>query len=133
MYERKQFEEIPKQDRINNHASIQGVLDLLTQAQISSEKVTGDPDWDRYLSYLQAAVERTRMHRERYSDVLSDPKVTDQAAMMAAKIGLLECDAQIKAWDAAISLPVFIKVKHGEITEWLNQIGLSPSDEKTKS
>ncbi len=130
MYDRDEFERMAPPLRANNHNH--NMLDVLQQAHVSIENVTGHADWDRYLSYLQAFIERTKVQREQFAAVLADPSITEHSDMMTAKIALLECDAQIKAWVAAITLPAQIKAGYEiEVEEWLKKS--SPSEDKTKS
>ena len=80
-------------------------LELLRQAAIRTELLTGTPDFDSFLGYIQAAMEGTEGQRESLVELLSDPLVVDHARIMQAKIALAECKGRIDAWQVVIKLP----------------------------
>ncbi len=80
-------------------------LQMLARAGVNSRALTGDPLWDTFLSYLQAAVEQTEAQRDTFTATISDPKVVNGDQIMMAKTGLAECTGRLEAWNAVISLP----------------------------
>lgn len=84
-------------------------LQMIRQAAVKAEYLTGDPNWDAFLSYLTAAKEQLATTSISFERILRDPTTVDHDTMMRAKIGLLECEAQIKFADAVISLPKNIR------------------------
>ncbi len=84
---------------------LQSRLQMMKQAELKAEAVTGDPNWDTFLSYIQEAVEETEGQAKGFLAVLSDPTVVNQDRMMQMKIGLRECQARIDAFNAVMSLP----------------------------
>ena len=80
-------------------------LQMLARAEVNSRALTGDPLWDTFLSYLQAAVEQTEAQRDTFTATISDPKVVNGDQIMMAKTGLAECTGRLEAWNAVISLP----------------------------
>lgn len=80
-------------------------IEMLAQAEVRAAHLTGDPTWDVFLSYIQAAVETTEAQRASFEAVITDPRTVEHERMLVAKIGLAECQARIDAWEAAISLP----------------------------
>ena len=80
-------------------------LELLRQTAIRTERLTGAPDFDSFLGYIQAAMEATEAQRESLVELLSDPMVVDHARIMQAKIALAECKGRIDAWQGVIELP----------------------------
>lgn len=80
-------------------------LDMLRQAAVGAELLTGNEHWDRYLSYLQAAVEETERQREGFQAIVNDAKTVDHGQLLVAKLAMAECRARIEAWKVAMSLP----------------------------
>ena len=80
-------------------------LELLRQAAIRTELLTGSPDFDSFLGYIQAAMEGTEAQRKSLIELLSDPLVVDHVRIMQAKIALAECKGRIDAWQTVIELP----------------------------
>jgi hypothetical protein len=81
----------------------------LRQAEVSADRLTGDPDWDVYLSYLHAAIEATARQKSSLEERLHSPDLVDHVEMLKIKIALSECTARIDAWTAALNLPSDIK------------------------
>ncbi len=80
-------------------------LKMLAQAEVSAKMLTGDPQWDRFLSYLQAALEHTQGQADAAAETIANPSVVNNDQIMAAKAIITECNARVDAWNAVISLP----------------------------
>lgn len=80
-------------------------IEMLAQAAIKTQHMTGDARWDWFLSFLQAAIETTAAQHVALAAVLSDPKTVAHEQIMVAKIALAECKGRIDAFNAALSLP----------------------------
>ncbi len=80
-------------------------LELLRQAAVRAELLTGHSHWDSFLGYIQAAVEETELQRESLISAISDPLLVDRDTIMRMKIALAECKARIEAWQVVIELP----------------------------
>jgi len=88
-------------------------LEALSQAQIKAEHVTGDPNWDTFLSYIQAAVESHEAELKGLKTLLESPDMMDMDEMMNCKVAIIRRRERISAWNAVIGLPRDIK-EHGE-------------------
>lgn len=84
-------------------------LRVLQQAEVSADRLTGDPDWDVFTSYIQAAIDSTEKQKRAAEDRLRAPDVVDHLEILRIKIALAECVARIEAWTAAVRLPALIK------------------------
>ena len=80
-------------------------LEMLAQAEVKAALLTGDPNWDKFLSYLQAALEITEAQPPAFAAVIADPAMVEHDRIMAAKICLAECKGRVEAFEAVISLP----------------------------
>lgn len=91
--------------RAEREAAHRPQIEMLAQAQVKTELLTGDAHWDWFLSFLQAAVDHTEGQRDAFAAIIADPKTVQIDTIMEAKIGLAECKARLDAWNAVISLP----------------------------
>lgn len=80
-------------------------FELLRQAAIRTELLTGNSEWDSFLGYIQAAMEGTEAQVQSWIELMSDPLIVDHDQIMRAKIVLAECKGRIDAWQAVIELP----------------------------
>ena len=100
--EHMQRVEKTKNDSLASHRP---QLEMLRQASVSAESLTGNPHWDIFLQYLAAAIEDTEGQKKGFSDALADPSVVDTNDIMKAKLSLAECNGRIDAWKFVLSLP----------------------------
>ena len=99
-----------KAERAEEH---RGQLEMLAQAEVKAADLTGDPVWDRFLSYVQAAIEATEAQRAGFAAAIADPATVDHDRIMVSKINMAQCQGRIDAWNSAISLPTDI-IKMGK-------------------
>jgi hypothetical protein len=106
--EHKQWlEKQPKKERRPNQPS-QVALQQIEQASLSVQAMTGNADWDRFLSYLQRGVEISERQGKMLEAQLRDPSVIDHNEIIAIKVLLAATDARTLAWRTAINLPAQI-------------------------
>ena len=111
--DRDRVTELRQKQQNGQAADSRVLLETLSQAQIKAEHVTGDPNWDTFLSYIQAAVESHEEELEQLKTMLESPVMVAPDDIMRLKIAIISCRARLAAWDAVISLPKDIK-EHGE-------------------
>jgi hypothetical protein len=80
-------------------------LRMIEQASVSVSAMTGNPDWDRFLSYLQRGVEISQQQADGVKERLCDPGVYNAESIIGLKIALAAAEARTQAWQAAINLP----------------------------
>ncbi len=106
-FEREEYRNLVEQrSRVNGQIP---QMKLLAQSAIASESLTGDPTWDIFLSYIQAAIDRTREEMTSLEEMLRAPQLVDPNGMMSTKIAILQCEERINAWKVVISLPKELK------------------------
>ena len=111
--DRDQVTELRRKQQNGKDADSRLLLQTLSQAQIKAEHVTGDPNWDTFLSYIQAAVDNHEAEIEELKSVLESPHMVAPDDIMRLKIAIISCRSRLSAWDAVIALPRDIK-EHGE-------------------
>ena len=80
-------------------------LEMLAQAEVKAKHLTGNAEWDRFLSYLQNFRDTIEKQRDGFANAIADPRVVDHGRILEAKIAMAECKGIIDALDGVISLP----------------------------
>jgi len=84
-------------------------LEHLRQAALPFERLMAEEHWRVYQQMLQGAIEEQTKNRDRLvANLLSDGCASFEA-MTVTKRMIAECDATIRAWNAAIDLPMQIR------------------------
>lgn len=104
-FDRKDYQESLKTAQTERFAQKRANFELLVQAAVKAELLTGDPHWDTFLTYLQGAIETAQEHLTVWQQRLADPDVVDDVEMRRIKIELIRCRERILAWEAVKSLP----------------------------
>lgn len=84
-------------------------LRLLSQAEVAADKLTNDPTWNIFLSYIQAAIVRTEQVAAEAEAVVMSPNVTNMDEMMAAKMTATIARSRVEAWKQVLELPRLLK------------------------
>ena len=80
-------------------------LEMLRQAAVPAEALTGEEHWDIYLRYVQAAIEDSERQREAFQAIVNDPRTVNSDSLMEAKMAMVECASRVEAFKACLSLP----------------------------
>lgn len=91
-----------KQERVGDQKTS---LEMIQRAAVTAESLTGDANWDTFLSYIQDAIERTNSHIATFEAALRDPEITNIDDIMRAKIKLAVCSGRLEAMESIRSLP----------------------------
>lgn len=91
-------------------------LEIMRQAAVKAELLTGDTHWDTFLSYLEAAKEAWEGECQTAIGMLKDPGVVDADEIMRLKIRVAQLEFGIGTIAGIISLPHDIK-EQGEKAE----------------
>jgi hypothetical protein len=78
---------------------------ILAGASPVMRGLTGNPNWDRYLSYLQGFIERTNIMLSNARSKLSDPAVWEHKDLLKLKSDILVAEAIVQTFTLCISLP----------------------------
>ena len=109
--DREQYAELVRKKSNGQDNRVQ--LQALIQAEVKAEHITGDPGWDTFLSYIQAAIEKHEDELVSLKAMLESPDMMNADDMMNCKIAVIRRRERISAWNAVIGLPRDIK-EHGE-------------------
>ena len=94
----------PKQeDRARQMIPLLRVIEAA--APVMQSVMTTSDHWNRYLTFLQGFVEKTKARKLAAELRLADPAVWDPESLMKLKGDILAAGAMIEAWEVAIQLP----------------------------
>lgn len=105
MFTREDHEELLKEQAKKNAKNGKPVLEMMAQAAVHADLLLGDPHWDKYLTYIQSAVENTEKHISALKTKLCDFRVVDHREILAIKLLLAQNEGRKEAWTSAIELP----------------------------
>lgn len=96
---------LPQRERPENSVAAQTIV----REAVRMEAVTGDPDWDHYNAYLEAAVKMAERVRDEGVRKLRDPFLVNDEAIRALKASITRLDARIDTLKEVLALPKLIK------------------------
>lgn len=121
-FQRDEFHDLMEKqgkERVNGQRTN---LEMIRQAALRGEVLTGDQHWDTFLTYIQAAIEKTESVRDAYRMKLEASALVDANEIMTIRVGLLEANAMIAAWNAVLQLPKDLKEQGGEAEKLLDRL-----------
>lgn len=130
-FDRADFLKLGEKAATEARRSRQPELLHLKQAAISASNMTGTPEWDVFLQYLQAGVEAASEQRDAFMRDLANPLLVDPNAVAQKRIAVIRLNDRIDTITRIIAMPAEIK-HHGRIAdEKLKEI--AKLDEKEKA
>jgi len=120
---RKEFRDaVAEKARKRRAESLPAIQALQAAGVIMARLTTGSEEWNRYLSYLQGHIERTRARRDVAQTRQNDPTVWDIAERNKLKADILQAEAMIAALQWAMELPKALVDGGAQATEFLNKL-----------
>ena len=89
------------------------VLGMLKTAAVSFEHLTNDPNWDRFLSYLQEKYEETKKERAAYLEGCA--KATLDETIRGCQILYARADAKAELLEWVMGLPCQLMGAYQEV------------------
>jgi len=86
-----------------------GNLQMLAQAEVKADHVTGDAIWDWFASYITSAVESTQANKSALAAQLQSVDLVDDNEVRRIRTEIICCNVRIDAWNAVLSLPKDLK------------------------
>ena len=77
--------------------------DLLRQAQVATEKLTGLPEWDVFLQRIQAWIDDERQKLAAMAEHMP-PSMTSEQVLQAHR-HIIDSRAKVEAWEQVLALP----------------------------
>jgi len=128
-YDRAEFKAtLADKAKQRQNATLPAMRALQVAGVIMAKLTTGSEEWNRYLSYLQGQIEKTRARKADAQAKMADPTVWDTQALTKLKSDILQADAMIAAWEWAMELPKALVDGGAEATEFLNKLDKEKAD-----
>ncbi len=109
MFEREEYRDLVEERSKRDMNGQRSEIRIMAQSAVAAENLTGDPVWDVFLSYIQAAIDGTKDQMAGLESMLKAPQLVDPNGMMSTKIAIIQCEERIMAWRTVISLPKDLK------------------------
>lgn len=117
-FDREEFNALAEKKRTEALNGQHQNLRMIAQAEVKMGLLTGDPCWDTFLSYLEAAVETTERQLALLQAKLFQPEIVDTNEIMGLKVMIAQCQSRAEVLRAVMSLPKDIKTT-GEVAKEL--------------
>lgn len=90
-----------------------GVAEGVMRQAVDATNLTGSPEWDLFLSCIEAARTQAKQAQDYYSSILHDPTIVDANTMAQAKSSYTVASERVKVLDEIVKVPADI-IKAGE-------------------
>lgn len=77
--------------------------ELLRQAQVATDKLTGQPEWDVFLQRIQAWIDDERRKLAAMAEHMP-PNMTSEQVLQAHR-HMIDSRAKVEAWEQVLALP----------------------------
>ena len=98
-------------------------LQAIQQAAVKAEILTGDENWDNFLSYLQATTRNAAEARDRYMNEIASPLLVDGNEMRLKQIAIIRLNERIATLQAVMNIPKELKEGGKEASKDLEKLG----------
>ena len=130
-FDRKDFVKLTTARAAEARVTQRTDLIQLRQAAVAAEQMMGTPEWDLFLSYIQAGVVEAAKSRDAYMRDIASPLLVDPNAVAQKRIAIIRLNDRIETLQRVIAMPAEIR-KHGHVAdERLKE--LAKLDEETQA
>jgi hypothetical protein len=98
-------------------------LQAVQQAAVKAEILTGDENWDIFLSYLQATTINAAEARDRYMNEIASPLLVDGNEMRLKQIAIIRLNERIATLQAVMNIPKELKEGGEQASKVLEKLG----------
>lgn len=96
-------------------------LEVIAREALRAEAVTGDENWDHFLSYIEAAIKAAETQLQHEDAKLRSPYLVNDEAIRVLKAQITALTTRVATLREVIMLPKYLK-EHGErAREFLEQ------------
>ena len=128
-YEKKDFLDAVREKAQKRQFESVPAMRVLQAASVVMEKLTTRSDeWNRFLSYIQGQIEKTRQRKAVAETRQNDPAIWDIPERNKLKADIIAADAMISALEWAMELPKALIDGGAEATEFLNKLDKEKAD-----
>ena len=108
------LDEFRKLPRATTRESAIAKVHLVAQQALRQDAVTGDPNWDYFLAYIEAAIAVNERARAGEDIKLRDPSLVNDEKIRVLRVNIVRIDERIATFKEVLSLPKFLK-SQGEV------------------
>lgn len=120
-FDRQQYLDQLNRKKAAKRLELRPQMLMVRQAAVQTEKLTGSPEWDLFLSFIEADLEQFEQWLEQLKAQIADSPDTD----WELKKAYFQCEATIATLTAVMALPKDILAR-GEHAKSLLKITPSP-------
>lgn len=121
-FEREEYAELVA-ERTKQRANGQRTnLEIMQQAAVKANHLTGDPHWDTYLTYIQHAREALESECDNAVFMLKAPEMVDANEIMVLKIRIARLEFGIGLLIGVVTLPKDIQEQGAKAAELLARL-----------
>ena len=122
-FDRKEFLDTLAEKANQRKANSAPAMRVLAAASVVMEKlITKSEEWNRFLSYIQGQIEKTRAQKESAHQKLADPSIWEPYQLNKLKSDLIAADAMITALEWVMQLPKALIDGGADAQEFLNKL-----------
>jgi|TARA_Y100000310_G_scaffold153951_1_gene153512 hypothetical protein len=105
-------------------ANIQREIQMTAKAAVDAEALTGDPHWDVFLQYIQAAIDGAVLERDGLAatHILDVDASWDDESIRHARARMLCCKERIRVLEAILTIPADLKSKAEEVLSLVERL-----------
>ena len=133
-YDRKDFlATLEKKSKAKEQQMAPAIRALQVVGSVMSTLTTQSGEWNRYLTFLQGQIDKTRALRQQAQEKLADPSIWEPYQMNKLKSDIIKADGMIAAWEFAMRLPKALVDGGAEATEFLLKLDNENDSQKPAS
>ena len=124
MFDRSDYVDLLKRKQAESVSRNEHLLKQLIHSAVSAEKLTGNPEWDRYLSAIEGMTTPLREAADQHRRKILGSSVVSHEELLREKLELARAEAAIEALEAAVSLPGDLSEAGSKARELLERHGI---------
>ena len=103
-------------------------IQMVAKAAVEAEALTGDPHWDVFLAYIQAAIDGAELERDGLlrALLLDVDAPWDDGSMRHARARMLCCEERIRVLKAIMTIPADLKSKAETVVSLVERLDDKP-------
>lgn len=112
---RQEFIHLVQQESLGRpyQTSVDTALGMIKTAAVSFEHLTNDPNWDRFLSYVQAEIDQHKKERDNWLLVCAN--AAGDREMREAQLAYIAHNNRVIALEYVVGLPIQLQQTYQDV------------------
>lgn len=110
-------------------------LKAVEQAAVKMHNLTGDANWDTFLSYLQATVEKCKAAKDSHLAILESPQLVNDEMVARRRMEIVRLNEKISTLNGVMALPIAMRAAGDkakkQLAELVQALDEEPEDTTT--